>query len=417
MSTDWLVIVFIFLLFVAAFFSASETGMTAINRYRLRHKIRKNNPAAKRVAKLLKEPDRLLGVILLGSTFANVLATTVATLLAVHWFGPIGALYATIALTAIILVFCESVPKTWAVMRAQAVAFKVSWLLKWLSWIFYPLVWMLGSCARLVLWCFGMRVKSQAQAEPMSVDELHTLVGETSNAMAEKSRGMMLRMLELTNAQAADVMVPRSDIYGIDVEEPMSDITKKLLDAPHRYVPLYAEYVDHMLGAVSVRQALAMLANNTLTKESLIQIAQKNYFIPETSPLHKQLAMFQHKKYNFAVVVDEYGDVQGILTLKDILEDIIGEFEEEQDINEDGEELVALKDGSYLIDGRMNLREINRALGSELPLDGPKTISGLIIAALDGMPKKPCCLYCHNLKIELVEFNDLAIQRVKVLPE
>jgi len=416
MSIDWLIIIFILLLFVAAFFSASETGMFAINRYRLRHRVRKKIPAAQRVAKLLKSPDRLLGVILLGSTFANVLATTVATLLAVHWFGPIGALYATVAVTAIILIFCESVPKTWAVLHAQRVAFSFSLILKWLSWILYPLVWALSMCARGVLFCLGTKIKQQATAEPMSADELHTLVGDASGSMAEKSRGMMLRMIELNNAQVADVMVPRSDIYGIDVQEPLDKIKQKLLAAPHRYVPLYAEFVDHMIGAVSVRQALVMLANDTLTKDALMAIAQKNFFIPETAPLHKQLSTFQNKKYNLGVVVDEYGDVQGIITLKDILEDIVGEFEEEEDLAGSDNDLERTEDGAFLVDGRMPLRELNREIHSELPLDGPKTISGFVIAYLNEVPKSACCILVDNLKIEMVDFNSLAIKKVKIYP-
>jgi Mg2+/Co2+ transporter CorB len=415
-STNWLVIVFILLLFVAAFFSASETGMFSINRYRLRHRVRKKNPAAKRVADLLKHPDRLLGVILLGSTFANVLATTVATLLAVHWFGAVGALYATIAITAIILIFCESVPKTWAILNAQRVAFSVSLILKWLAWVFYPLVWVLSMCARGVLFCLGTRVKTQATVEPMSAEELHTMVGDASGAMAEKSRGMMLRMIELGKAQVADVMVQRSDIYGIDVQEPLENIKQKLLEAPHRYVPLYAEFVDHMMGAISVRKALVMLANNTLTKESLMTLAQKNVFVPETAPIHKQLSAFQNKQYNLAVVVDEYGDVQGILTLKDILEDIVGEFEEEEDVDPLGDDIERTEDGAYYVDGRMSLRELNREIHSELPLGGSKTISGFIIAYLGGMPKHACCIQAHNLKIEILEFNDLAIRKIRIYP-
>ena len=414
MSVDWLVIIFILLLLVSAFFSASETSMFSINRYRLRHRVRKKVPAAKRVAELLKEPDRLLGVILLGNTFANVLATTVATLLAVHWFGQVGALYATIAITAIILIFGESVPKTWAVMHAQKVAYKVSLILKALAWILYPLVWILSQCARAVLFCLGSPVKMQAVAEPMSADELHTLLGDTSGAVAEQSRGMMLRMIELNKAQVADVMVPRSDIYGIDVQEPLENIQKRLLDSPHRYVPLYTEFVDQMIGAISVRKALAMFANDALTKESLICLAQNNVFIPETAPIHKQLSAFQHKKYNLAVVVDEYGDVQGIITLKDILEDIVGEFEEEDDLEEDAIERAG--DGAYLVEGRMSLRELNRELHCELPLDGPKTISGFMIAYLDGMPVHVCCIHTYNLKIEIIECNDLAIQKVKIYP-
>jgi Mg2+/Co2+ transporter CorB len=414
MSIDWLIIIFIGLLLVSAFFSASETSMFSINRYRLRHRVRKKVPAAKRVAELLKEPDRLLGVILLGNTFANVLATTVATLLAVHWFGQVGALYATTGITAILLIFGESVPKTWAVMNAQKVAYKVSLILKALSWILYPLVWMLSQCARAVLFCLGSPVKVQVVAEPMSADELHTLLGDASGVMADKPRGMMLRMIELNKAQVADVMVPRSDIYGIDVQDSLEAIKNKLLASPHRYVPLYVEFVDHMVGAISVRKALVMIANGTLTKASLIALAQKNVFIPETAPIHKQLSAFQHKKYNLAVVVDEYGDVQGIITLKDILEDIVGEFEEEDFLETSDDGILGIEEGAFLVEGRMNLRQLNREIPCELPLDGPKTISGFIIAYLGGLPTHACCIQTHHLNIEIVEFNDLAIQKVKI---
>jgi Mg2+/Co2+ transporter CorB len=252
----------------------------------------------------------------------------------------------------------------------------------------------------------------KAQVEQISEEELHTLVGDATGGIAENAQAMLLRMLELKAAQAADVMVPRNEIYGIDISQPMPVIEKRLLAAPHRYVPLYDTYMDELRGVVSVRQALVAFAEGVLTKDKLLALAQKNYFIPETAPLNKQLVYFQNKRCNFAFVVDEYGDIQGVVTLKDILEDIIGEFEEEADIAD--EEIETLPDNSYLVDGMMNVRELNRLIGTQLPLGGPKTLNGLIIAYLDDMPTRPCCVVVHGVKMELVDFNDRAINQVKL---
>lgn len=408
-----LIVVLILLILLSAFFSGSETGMISINRYRLRHLAKKNHPAAQRVEKLLARPDRILGVILIGNTFANTLAAAIATMLAVHWIGEVGALLATILLTIILLIFSETAPKTFAVMHPERVAYPASRVLQWFLYVLYPVVWLVNTVVNALLKC--LRVPFQGRAlEPLNSEELRSIVNEATGKISASYQEILLRILDLECETVSDAMIPRNEIYGIDVEQPWDKIVERLFNCPHRYAPLYCERLDQVIGMISMRKVLKRLAFNQLSKHELMQLAEDIYFIPETAPLSKQLLYFQQQEKYVGMVVDEYGDIQGIICLKDIMEEIVGEFE--QGFRQGGEAIQPKPDGSYLLDGAINLRELNRIMGWEFPISGPKTLSGLMIEYLESMPTSRLCMRIAGYPIEVIKLHRKTIQTVRVWP-
>lgn len=413
-SSLTLVIALVVLVILSGFFSGSETGMVSLNRYRLRHLAKKNHKAAIRVERLLSRPDRILGVILIGNTFANVLASAIATVLAVRWAGEFGAFLATVILTVVLLVFSETAPKTFAVMQPERVAYPASLILQWLLRIFYPVVWLINMLANGVLRLFHVPLRGHS-VEPLNSDELRSVVNEASGKISSSYQEMLLRILDLECETVADVMVPRSEIYGIDVEQPWDKIVERLVNCPHRYAPLYCEHIDQVMGMVSIRHALKRLAAGQLDKHELMQLSKDIYFIPETAPLNKQLVYFQQQEKYVGMVVDEYGDIQGVISLKDIVEEVVGEFE--QGMRQGGEEIQPQSDGSYLLDGGLNLREANRIMGWELPITGPKTLSGLMIEELESMPTSRLCMRISGYPLEVIRLSGKTIQTVRFWPE
>lgn len=413
-SSLTLIIALVVLVVLSGFFSGSETGMVSLNRYRLRHLAKKNHKAAIRVERLLSRPDRILGVILIGNTFANVLASAIATVLAVRWAGELGAFLATVILTVVLLVFSETAPKTFAVMQPERVAYPASLILQWLLRIFYPVVWLINMLANGVLRLFHVPLHRRS-VEPLNSDELRSVVNEASGKISSSYQEMLLRILDLECETVADVMVPRSEIYGIDVEQPWDKIVERLVNCPHRYAPLYCEHIDQVMGMVSIRHALKRLAAGQLDKHELMQLSKDIYFIPETAPLNKQLVYFQQQEKYVGMVVDEYGDIQGVISLKDIVEEVVGEFE--QGMRQGGEEIQPQSDGSYLLDGGLNLREANRIMGWELPITGPKTLSGLMIEELESMPTSRLCMRISGYPLEVIRLSGKTIQTVRFWPE
>lgn len=408
-----LVIILIVLVLVSAFFSGSETGIVSLNRYRLRHLAKKNNRAAKRVERLLSRPDRVLGMILIGNTFANVFAAAIATVLAVRWWGSYGALIASIGLTAILLIFSETAPKTLAVMHPERVAFPASLVLQFLLRLFYPVVLVVNVLANGFLRCFGVRLR-RGGIEPLSLDELRSLVNEASGKISTSYQNMLLRILDLEQETVDDVMIPRNEIYGIDVEQPWDSIEQRLVNCEHRYVPLFCENIDQVMGMVSVRRALKLLARGELDKHMLMHLCEDIYFIPETAPLSKQLVHFQQQEKYIGMVVDEYGDIQGVICLKDIVEEVVGEFE--QGIGQLDREIRPQGDGSFILDGGVNLRDVNRIMNWHLPVEGPKTLSGLMIEELESMPNGKLCMRIAGYPLEVIKLSGKTIQLVRIWP-
>ena len=413
-ANEVLIIALIFLILLSGFFSGSETGMMVINRYRLRHMVRKKHRAATRVSRLLERPDRLLGVILIGNTFANIFASALATMLAVRFFGDIGVLFATILLTLVILIFAEITPKTFAASAPQRVAFFASLPLKIMLKIFYPMVWLVNSIANGLLALFKIKVKRQS-LEHLTHEELRTVVHEAGGKISSGYQDMVLGVLDLGKVQVEDIMVPRNEIIGIDLDDDWEKILALLTASQHTRLLIYRESIDNIIGILHMRRALNLLTQNKLNKTSIEKIAQEVYFVPAGTSLNVQLLNFRKQKCRVGLVVDEYGDIQGLVTLDDILEEIVGEFTTDIAVAE--RNVRQQKDGSYLVDGVVNVRDLNRMLGWKLPTEGPKTLSGLIVEYLETIPEKGIGLRLGGYPIEVVEVKDNTVKLARVWPD
>lgn len=407
-------IVLIVLIFASAFFSTSETGMMAINRYRLRHLARRNNRTAQRALRLLEHPDRLLGVILIGNNLANMLAASLATLIAFQLLGEVGVLPATILLTLIVLIFAEIAPKTLAALYPERVAFAVTWPLSWILIIFYPVVWLVNVVANGFLKLLGVKVVQQT-VEALNSEELRTMVYESRARIPVGYHDILLSVLDLERMTVNDVMLPRNEIVGIDLEDEWDSIVQQLVNTPHSYLIVYTENIDQVKGILSVREILPLLAYNQLNKETLLAALKPVYCVPEETPLYKQLLNFRQEKKHLALIVDEYGDIQGLITLADILEEIVGEFDQGKVVQMP--DVYQQNDGSYLVAGSASVRELNRLMGWDLPTDGPKTLSGLIVEYLENIPSAATCLRLAGYPIEIVQVQSNRIKTARIYPE
>lgn len=408
----WLLL--ISLIIVSAFFSGSETGMMALNRYRLRHLARKGNLTARRVKKLLDRPDRLLGTILLGNTFANVLASSVATMVAVKALGEVGVVVATIVLTMVILVFAEAVPKTWAALYPQTIAFSLSGALSVCMRVLYPLVWFINVCANGLLRLCNVKL-DHPRAEALTVDELRTVVLEASGKISAAHQQMLLRMLALEEATVDVVMIPRAEIKGIDITDDWALIKEGLLVNTHQYLPLYREAIDDVVGVLNTRKVLSRIHQDDFSVHDLVRLADDIYYVPEMTFLNHQLLNFQQENRSVGMVIDEYGDIQGLVTLQDILEEVVGQFA--VDVSDTERLIRRQKDASFLADASVNVRDFNRITGWELPETGPRTLSGLIIEELEMIPARGLCLEIAGYKIELVKLSPNRVRTVRVWPK
>ncbi|MCW5589875.1 MAG: HlyC/CorC family transporter [Legionellales bacterium] len=407
-----LTLLLIFLIILSAFFSCSETGMMSVNRYRLRHLARvKKHKAAQRVRLLLERPDRLLGVILIGNTFANILASAIATIIASHLFGDLGIAIATFFLTLAVLVFSEVAPKTLAALYPEKIAFIVSLPLSILLKVFYPVVWFINFMANNLLKCFGVSIKKDL-TDPLSKEELRTVVYEASSKISLKHQSMLLGILDLDKATVEDIMVPHNEIVGIDLELTWDEILDTLLFSQHTRLPIYRNDINNIEGMIHARKLLSLMSHHKLTKETLIENKSDVYFIPENTPLTTQLVNFQREQRRTGLVVDEYGDVLGLVTIEDILEEIVGEFT--SDFARTLKEVYQEEDGSYLVDGSISVRKLNRLMNWKLPIKGPKTLSGLIIEYLEFIPRSSMCLKLRNYPIEVVQVKENTIKTARI---
>ena len=407
-----LIALLIFLILLAAFFSASETGMMAVNRYRLRHLSRKSHVKAARVLALLERPDRLLGMILIGNTFSNILASAIATMMAVHLYGDTGAMIATIVLTLVILIFAETAPKTLAALYSQRVALLVSTPLSFLLKIFYPFVWLVNVFANGILRLFGIHVHKTG-LEPLSIDELRSVVHEASGKTSLHYQEMLLRVLDLQEVTVEEVMVPKNEIHGIDLDQNWDTIVTQLLQCSHAYLPVYREHIEKIQGMLTLRNVLVNLHDPNFEKSDLLKLIEDVYFIPEGALLHQQLSNFQRKNQRIGLVVDEYGAIQGLLTLKDLLEEIVGDFSAS---SVELEKLIEQQaDGSLLVDASINIRDLNRLAHWHFPISGPRTLSGLIIEYLESIPKAGICVQIADYRIEVLSVSRNTIQQVRVV--
>lgn len=399
------------LLLISAFFSGSETALMTLNRYRLQHLVKKNHKGAVKTHQLLKRPERLLGLILIGNNFVNILAAALTTVIAIRIGGNQAIPAAMAILTLAILVFSEVTPKTLGTLKPELLAFFSAWFYIPLLKLFYPVVWTINLISSGVLRIFGIRAsKSGAVAEPLNKDELKSLVSQANHQLPIRYRNMLMSILDLESASVTDIMTHRNDIVGIDLEESIEDIICQLQDSPHTRLPVYKKNIDRVIGFLHIRTALSRISHSTLDKQSIVNSLAKPFFIPASTSIHKQMQIFKAEKLRIGLVVDEYGDVLGLVTLDDLLQEIVGELAlEEPDIK-------AQKDGSYLVDAGVTIRELNRVTQWDLPTEGPKTLNGLIIEYMETIPEPGTSVKLHGHVMEIVKRDDNAVKVVKFKP-
>ena len=399
------------LIVLSAFFSSSETSMMSLNRYRLRHLSSQGHRAAKRSARLLERPDRLLGTILVGNNIVNILAASLATILAVRFWGDAGIAIATIALTIVILIFGEITPKTFAALRPERIAFPASVILVLLQRALYPVVWMTNAISNILLRLLGVDPSDNGD-DQLSTEELRTVVREAGLSITRRRQSMLLGILDLEKITVNDIMIPRNEAIGIDLDDDMSSILNQLHSCHHTRLPVYRGDINHITGIVHMRSIARLMSRDNLTKEALIEACREPYFIPESTPLHTQLFNFQKQKRRIAIVVDEYGDVIGLVTLEDILEEIVGEFTTDMMLL--SPDVHPQQDGSYVVDAAVPVRDLNRQLQWVLPESGPKTLNGLITEHLEHIPETSVCLAIAGYRMEILQTKDNMVKNVRI---
>ena len=399
------------LILLSAFFSSSETGMLSINKYRLKHLVKSKNRSAIKVNTLLERPDRLIGVILIGNNFVNILASAIATIIAVRLWGDAGVAIATAALTMIVLIFAEVTPKTLAAIHPEKIAFPASWVLAILLKALYPLVWLVNGLSNGLLRLIGVHA-SQNKQDTLDSEELRTVVNEASGLIPAAHQEMLISILDLEKVSVEDIMIPRNEVVGIDIEDSIEEIIEQICQSRHTRMPVYNGEINKIIGILHARHAAMFLRDPTPSKAALLKATLEPYFIPESTSLNTVLLNFQKDHQQMGVVVDEYGDVQGIAALEDVLEEIVGEFT--PPTQDEEEEIQTLDDGSFRIEGSTHIREINKTLDWHLPTDGPKTLNGLIIETLEFIPEHPISLWVGHYMIEIQEIEDKVVKYAKL---
>ncbi|MGV3001315.1 HlyC/CorC family transporter [Vibrio sp.] len=414
-STGLLFALLAILILISAYFSSSETGMMSLNRYRLRHLANQGHKGAKRVESLLERPDRLIGLILIGNNLVNILASAIATIIGMRLYGDYGVAIATGVLTLVILVFAEITPKTLAALYPERVSYSSSILLRILMKVLSPLVILVNFITNGLLRLLGVRAEDST-GDPLSSEELRTVVNEAGSLIPRRHQDMLISILDLEHVTVNDIMVPRNEITGIDINDDWKSIVRQLTHSAHGRVVLYRDQIDEVVGMLRLRKAYRlMLEKNEFNKETLLRSADEVYFIPEATPLNVQLLKFQRNKERIGMIVDEYGDIIGLITLEDILEEIVGEFTTSMSPSL-ADEITPQSDGSYLIEGSANIRDINKGLNWKLPTDGPRTLNGLVLEHLEDIPESYLSIEVANHKMELIEIAENKIKLVKVYP-
>ncbi|QDP00522.1 HlyC/CorC family transporter [Thalassotalea sp. PS06] len=414
-STSMLFAILAVLILLSAYFSSSETGMMSINRYRLKHLEENDHKGAKRVSDMLKRPDQLIGLILIGNNLVNVFASIIAGQIGARLLGQGGEFTAGLVLTMIILIFAEVTPKTLAALHPEKIAFPSSIILKALLKILYPVVAAVNWITNGILVLFRVSQEDREQ-HSLSSEELRTVVNESAALLPSRDQDMLVSILDLEKVTVEDIMIPRSDIQGIDINDDWKVIQKQLTQANHTRVILYRDNIDDVVGYVHMRDAVKLLSKKQFTKATLLRAVKEMYFIPEGTQLNVQLLKFQRAKERLGLVVDEYGDIQGLVTLEDILEEIVGDFTTTME-PAPSEEVQKQPDGSYLVDGSANIRDINKEMDWQFPTDGPKTLNGLILEYLEEIPEPNISMRISGYPIEIIEVDGNMIKTVRVMTE
>ena len=403
------------LILASAYFSSSETGMMSLNRYRLKHLARNDHAGATRASKLLETPDKLIGVILIGNNFVNFLAAAIATTIAIQIFGEPSPVITAVVLTLVVLIFAEVTPKTIAALYPEKIAYPSSLILILLLKVLYPIVWIVNIVSNALVRVLGFNSESDDSHQHLSSEELRTVVYESGSRLPRRRQGMLLNILDLEHVTVNDILVPRNEILGIDIEDDIDEILSLIGSSQHTRMPVYKKEMDNLLGILHLRSVGKLIRLETVNKAAILRETTEPYYIPESTPLHMQLSKFQRKKMRMAVVVDEYGAIKGLVTLEDILEEIVGEFT--TDLADSSKDFHAQPDGSFLIDGSTSIRDINRILSWDLDNTGAKTLNGLITEILQSIPDSSVGIRLDGYFAETVQVQDNVIRTVKMWRE
>ena len=379
--------------------------MMAVNRYRIKNRAASGHRSAKLVLHLLASPDKLLGTILFGNNVTNIGASTLATVIGLKMFGDAGLAYAPLALVFIVLIFAEVAPKTLAAINPERIAYPASWVLAFLQIVLAPFVWLVKICSNTFLRLF--RVKVTAQNDALTSDELKAAVSESDDKLNTSHKDMLLRILGMEKVTVEDVMVPRSNMEAIDMDDEWDEIVEQLATSHHTRVPVFKGSLDNIIGIAHIRKMFYLSQMAEFNKETMLSMIREPYFLPENSSITHALTNLQDQRRRFGIVVDEYGDIKGLITLELILEEVVGEFTSiDPGVDED---INMSPDGSYLVSGNANLRDINRKLGWELPTKSVKTINGLILDVLESIPEAATCFRVGGYVIEIVQTRDTSV--------
>ena len=401
----------IVLLFLSAFFSSTETALMRLNRYRLRHRARSGLRTARLTESLLQHPDRLLGLILLGNNAANLAAAAIVTVISIRIGGENAIFVGTLILTFVVLIFAEVAPKTVAARNPSRLALPAALIYYPMMKLAYPLVWFINLLANGLLRLFGFHTDRDS-GHALGTAELRTVVTEASALIPARHQRMLLRILDLEDVTVDDVMVPRQEIVGIDLDEDWDENLTLIRDSVYSRLPVFRDDIDEIDGILRIKDIHRDLAEGTLTKSVLAEKTREPYYVPEGTPLNTQLANFQRLKHHVALVVDEYGDVQGLITTEDIVREIVGEFGTDHGPIEP--EIRRESDGSFVVDASSNIRQLNRLMNWNLPTDGPKTLNGLIVERLETIPESGTGLTVALYPIEILDTTEHAIKKVRV---
>jgi len=408
LSTFWLSVLLFLLIIASAFFSASETSMMALNRYRLKALCAKNNTQAKRVEKLLNKIDYLIGGILLGNNFVNILAASIATLLSIKLWGEGSVIIASLVLTLVILIFAENTPKTFAAKNPEKIALPASWLLEILIKIFKPLIYLISIISKFILKLFGLKNVSK---DILNSEELRMAVKDSKSQMSKNYQNMLLNIIDLEKVKVEDIMIPHHELVSADANN-ADELFEQFKRIQHNRLLLFEGSENNIIGTIHMRDIVNIYAKNEINVRKIKELIREPYFIPEGTPLSHQLEHFKKQKRRLGIVVDEYGEVKGMVVLDDILEEIVGQFTSSQ--GENINEIKVQNDGSYLVDPRISIRELNVELKVSLPFDSAKTLNGLILEQLQSFPQHNVSLKIDTLIIEIIQVSKQGVKLVKI---
>ena len=405
--------ILIVLLTLSAFFSSTETALMSLNRYRLRHRSRSGHRGAQLAEALLKRPDRIISLILLGNNLTHVLAASLTTLIAVRQWGEHSVAVAALVLTVIILIFAEVIPKTAAAMNPEKIALPAAFIYYPLLKLMHPVVWLLNGISNGLLWLMGVRGQDIYQHH-LTKEELRVVLTEAGTRIPRKRQQMMTRILDLEKVTVEDVMVPKAEVVGLDLAQNWEDILRQIQDTQYSRIPVFSDELDNLQGVLHLRSVIRDLAHGRLERDALARSLREPYFVHEGTPLNRQLFHFQNEKQRLALVVDEYGDIQGLVTLEDILEEIVGEYT--TDPADMARDVHPQRDGTFVVNGAANVRDLNRLMNWDLPVDGPKTLNGLIVNYLESIPEPGTGLKLAGYPIEILNVADNTVKTVRIHP-